>query len=164
MIHTLHRFCYFTSISTNRKQDFMRELNISYRSACLQCSLTDKEISEYIQKNIPIKAAVAHVGRQNDGTWVLGDNSCISRDGEVLSIEESRFVWIGDMYKGVGVASPSLQCNIQLPLTTCQLNLLLETLRGSLQHNFIPCLLVMAGRYCTYHLFPSLKQCVINCG
>ena len=146
---TVCRFCYFTSNSTNRKQDFMRELNLSYRSARLQCSLSDKEIGEYIQENaghLPLKAAVAHVGQQKDATWVLGDNCCISAEGKMLSVEESHYVWIGDIYQGVGVASTSLQCNVELPLTTDPLHVLLECLRDSLQHNFILCLLMIAGR------------------
>ena len=142
------RLCYFTS---NRKQDFMREL--SYRSACLQCSLSDKEISEYIQEkkqkagDIPLKAAVAYVGRQLDGTWVLGEGCCISEGGAAISMEDSRYVWIGNMYKGVGVASTSLQCKVELPLTAVPLMVLFDTLRSSMQHNYIPCLLVIAGRY-----------------
>ena len=81
----------------------MRELNLSYRSACLQCSLSDKEISEYIlEKNrnaghLPLKYAVAHVGHQIDGNWVMSDNCCISKEGHLISIEESQYVWIGDI-------------------------------------------------------------------
>ena len=62
-------------------------------------------------------------------------------------MEDSRYVWIGNMYKGVGVASTSLQCKVELLLTTDPLMVLFETLRSSMQHNYIPCLLVIAGRY-----------------
>lgn len=61
-------------MSTNRKQDFMKELNMSYRTACLHCSLSDKELNEYIQEkkraagDLPVKSAVSHVGLQKDGT------------------------------------------------------------------------------------------------
>lgn len=57
-------------MSTNRKQDFMKELNMSYRTACL----SDKELNEYIQEkkhaagDLPVKSAVSHVGLQKDGT------------------------------------------------------------------------------------------------
>ena len=88
----------------------MKELAMSYRSACLHCSLFDKDLSEYIQwkkrnsGHLPLKYAVAHVGIQEDGTWVVGEDGCISPRGESIPIEESRYVWISNVYSGVGVA------------------------------------------------------------
>ena len=32
-----YRLCYFTSASTNRKSDFVKELSASYKLACLTC-------------------------------------------------------------------------------------------------------------------------------
>ena len=118
------RLCYFTSLSTNRKQDFMRELAMSYHSACLHCSLFDKDLSEYIQwkkrnsAHLPLKYAVAHVGVQEDGTWVVGENGCISPKGEIIPIEGSRYIWTSNVYSGVGVADAAQQCKIELPLTS----------------------------------------------
>ena len=43
------RRCYFTSESTNRKSDYMKEISGSYKLACLQCSFSDKEVAEFIQ-------------------------------------------------------------------------------------------------------------------
>ena len=147
------RLCYFTSLSTNRKQGFMRELAMSYRSACLHCSLFDKDLSEYIQwkkrksGHFPLKYAVAHVGVQEDGTWVVGENGCISPKGESIPIEESRYIWISNVYNGVGVADAAQQCKIELPLTSDPLKSLLDVLRETSQHNFIPSLLLIAGIY-----------------
>lgn len=68
---------------------------MSYRSACLHCSLLDKDLSEYIQwkkrnsGELPLKYAVAHVGVQEDGTWVVGENGCISPKGKGIPMEES---------------------------------------------------------------------------
>ena len=78
--------------------------------------------------------------------WVLGENCCISTEEELMSMEESRYVWIGNMYKGAGIASSSLQCSIELPLTTNPLNELFTILRSCMQHNFLPCLLMIGGR------------------
>lgn len=78
------RLCYFTTGSTNKKADFLRELNSSYKHACLQCSFSDKEVSEFIQYKkrttaaLPVKFAVSHVGMQADGSWVLGSSAHIS--------------------------------------------------------------------------------------
>ena len=115
-----YRLCYFTSISTNRKQDFMKELSVSYRTACLHCSLSDKEYIQDKKRNaghLPLKTAVSHVGQQEDGTCVMGENGCFSACGESIPMETSRFVWIGHLYQGVGVAA-NRQCKIELPLTT----------------------------------------------
>ena len=101
----------------------MRELNGSYKLACLQCSFSDKELSEFIQwkkRNthaLPVKYAVAHVGLQVDGTWVLGSNAYFSPDGKEIAVERCQHVWIGDMYEGMGVAKDAQQCELN-PSTT----------------------------------------------
>ena len=124
---------------------------MSYRTACLHCSLSDKELNEYIQEKkrsagrLPLKNAVSHVGQQDDGTWVLGENGCISAHGESIPMEMSRYVWIGHLYQGVGVAATQ-QCKIQLPLTTDPLKKLLMMLRDSAEHNFVPSVLMLAGK------------------
>ena len=131
----------------------MKELNLSYRFACLHCSLSDKEINEYIQEKkrstglLPVKYAVSHVGIQDDGTWILGANVCISPKGEVVSAEDCCHTWIGDLYSGVGVAAASNQRNIELPLTTDPLRELLSVLEVTAKHNFLPCLLTIAGMF-----------------
>ena len=45
----IFRLCYFTSVSTNRKQDLMKELTLSYNFGCLPCSLSDKDLSDHIR-------------------------------------------------------------------------------------------------------------------
>ena len=147
--------CYFTSASTNRKSDFVKELNASYRLACLTCSFSDKELSEYFQFKkrkaglLPLKYAVSHVGLQEDGTWVLGSNTYFSSDGEAIPAEGSQHVWLGSMFHGTGVASETRQCTIQLPLSTDPLANLLHALRTAMGHNFYSCVLTMAGMLST---------------
>ena len=68
------RSCYFTAESTNKKVEFMKCLNSFYKLACLQCSFSDKEVGECIQRKkrecprLPKKHAVMKVGKQADGT------------------------------------------------------------------------------------------------
>ncbi len=131
---------------------------MSYRSACLHCSFFDKDLSEYIQwkkRNsgpLPLKYAVAHVGVQEDGTWVVGENGCISPNGKHIPIEESHYIWISNVYNGLGVAAAAQQCKIELPLTSDHLRILLGLLREASQHNFIPSLLLIAG-ILIYHYY-----------
>ena len=83
-----YRLCYYTSASTNRKSDFVKELSASYKLACLTCSFSDEELGEYFQHkkrragSIPLKYAVSHVGLQEDGTWVLGSSTYFKFSGE----------------------------------------------------------------------------------
>ena len=143
-------------MSTNGKQDFVRELSLSYR---LHCSLSDKELSEFIQEkkrnsgHLPIKYAVTHVGIQKDGTWVLGADTCINSLGQKISLEDSSYVWIGDIYQGIGVAAESQQCKIAQPLATNPLSELIALLENCLEHNFSPCVLMMAGKF-----FPTITS------
>ena len=122
---------------------------MSHRNACLHC---DKELNEYIQEkkraagDLPLKCAVSHVGLQEDGTWVLGENGYISTQGDSIPMELSHYVWIGHLYQGVGVAA-NQECKIHFPLTTDTLRALLLMLRDSLEHNFIPSVLMLAGKH-----------------
>ena len=116
---------------------------MSYRSACLHCSLYDKDLSEWKKRNsahLPLKCAVAHVGVQEDGTWVVGENGCISPKGEIIPIEGSRYIWTSNVYSGVGVADAAQQCKIELPLTS-------DPLKGVLGIKLLRIILTAHSRY-----------------
>ena len=86
----------------------MKESSASYKVACLQCSFSDKVLSEFIQykkrksKRIPVKHAVSHVGCHTDGTWVMGSNAYFASDG-TMTVEDASYIWIGDLFQGKGV-------------------------------------------------------------
>ena len=42
----------------------------------------------------------------------------ISSAGRLIPLESSKYVWLGDIYKGAGVAAVRDQCKIFLPLST----------------------------------------------
>ena len=100
----------------------MKELNNSYKFACLQCSFADTQLSELIQYkrretgHIPVKHAVSHVGKQDAGMWVLGNNIYISPDEKLVPVSASQHVWLGYMFRGPGVADDNLKCSVNLPL------------------------------------------------
>ena len=158
------RLCYFTAESTNKKADFMKCLNSSYKLACLQCSFSDKEVSEYIQHKkreaamLPRKYAVKRVGKQPDGTWVLSPNVYLSSKGDLIAMEESQYVWIGDVFAGDGVASVVDQCAIELPLTVDPLCALLPELRKHFKHNFFPCVMTMAAGVLSLHYQSMIRK------
>ena len=150
------RICYFTSESTNRKSDFIRELNALNRIYYIQFKKR--------KKKLPVKYAIANVGLQSDGVWVLGSTTYISGKGEEILAEQSKHVWIGDIYHGPGVASSLDQCPIELPLSTEPLTILLLALKKSMKHNFLPCLITMAGAIMALHyqkFIENLKSCPV---
>ena len=46
----MFRECYVTNDAINNKRsEFLRVLNWSFRKGCLQCSFFDKDLNDYIQ-------------------------------------------------------------------------------------------------------------------
>ena len=165
------RRCYFTSESTNRKTDFIKEISASYKHACLQCSFSDRELSEFIQfkkrqsQPIPVKYAVSHVGCHADGTWVLGNNAYFAADGTPITMQDSKYVWIGDIYQGRGVAKEANQCKITEPISTDYLQSMLILLKKTMQHNFFPTVMTISGTIMALHyttFMETMKSCPIT--
>ena len=88
----------------------MQQLNNSFKEGGLTCSFNDYQLSEYIQQKrrkagrIPVKRAVERVGPQRDGTWVLSPSAYISDDGLLIDADHSKYMWIGHLYDGPGIA------------------------------------------------------------
>lgn len=156
--------CYSTNDSVNNKRsDFMRVLNWSYRVGCLQCSFTDKELNEYIQtkkrkKSLCRKSAVQRIGKQHDNLWVLGENIYISSSGCEVTASDTDYVWIGHVFSGQGVPLPSMSSTIDLPLSTEPLGSLLDALNSHLGHNFYPALLLMGSTAFVLHYEEVIKK------
>ena len=59
----------------------MKLVNWSYKVGCLHCAFSDKELCDFIQKkkrsatSITKKYAVEDIGKQPDGSWVLGKDA-----------------------------------------------------------------------------------------
>ena len=127
------------------KNQFIKELNRSYKAGNLSCSLNDRDLVEYFQYKkrksgfIPQKHAVEVPGRQADGTWVLGCNMYFTSRGEPISEEESEYIWIGHLHKGMAIADESLSYSIARPPYSVPpgvvLQRLLLKLQKVLQHN-----------------------------
>ena len=149
----------------------MKEISASYKLACLQCSFSDKELSEFIQfkkrqsQSIPIKYAVSHVGCHADGTWVLGKNAYFTSNGIPITINNSKYVWIGDIYQGKGVAKQVDQCEITEPFSTDCLKSMLCLLQHTMQHNFFPAVMTISGTITALHyttFIETMKSCPIT--
>ena len=124
----------------------MKCLNASYKLSCLQCSFSDKELGEYIQRDstqLPQKFAVQVVGQQSDGSWVLVSNAYLTSSGDSVDLKGSKYIWLDNIFSGPGVASNTEQCSIELLLTTDPLCSLMETLRDCMSYNFMPCVMTL---------------------
>ena len=107
---------------------------------------------------LPRKYAVKRVGQQPDGTWVLSPNVYLSSKGDLIAMQESQYVWIGDVFAGDGVASVVDQCAIELPLTVDPLCALLPVLRKHFKHNFFPCVMTMAAGVLSLHYQSMIRK------
>ena len=147
----------------------MRLINYSYKVGCLQCSFNDKEMNEYIQvkkrrSELQRKRSVHTVGKQGDGTWIFGEDICVSPTGHLLTRIESNYIWISNIYNGPGIPSPTMACKVNLPLSTQPLKRLLSTLSVRLGHNFYSALLLIGAAAYVLHyeeLIKKLRFCPI---
>ena len=156
----------------NKRSDFMRVLNSSYRKGCLQCSFSDKEMNEFIQykkrnSSIDRKKAVQMIGMQDDGTWTLGEGLHVSEDGQNISESECKTSWISNMYQGRGIPHPSKACIISTPYSTQCLETYLALLKKHTEHNFLPSVLIMSATAMVLHyqeFIAKLNFCPIPIG
>ena len=144
-----YRDCYVTNDSINYKRsEFMKVLNRSYRKGCLQCSMVDRELNEFLQFKrrkmiITKKNAGELIGKRKNGCWILGNGVYISPTG--MEISSSEYVWISHIFEGHGVPKLESACSITLPLSTVRLKPFIEILSETLKHNFIPGLLTLGS-------------------
>ncbi len=145
-------------------------MNWSYRVGCLHCAFSDKELCDFVQdkkrkaESVGKKFAVERIGRQRDGTWVLGKGAYFNASGKLLSLKESSFVWISDIFTAPGVAIPSKQCIIQTPLSTVSLVQLMKELECITKHNFFPTVMTIGAMTLVLHyseFLEKLKFCPI---
>lgn len=137
----------------------------------MQCNFSDKELSEFIQfkkhksQPIPVKYAVSHVGRHSYGTWILGNNAYFASDGTPITIEDSTYVWIRDIYQGNVVAKEIDQCSLTRTFSTDCLKSMIHLLKRTLQHNFFPAVMAISGTIMALHyttFVDTMKSCPIT--
>ena len=148
----------------------MRLVNWSYRVGCLHCAFSDKELCDFVQEkkrkqlSISKKYAVETIGKQRDGTWVLGQDAYFNCTGAAISLEESTFIWISNIFNGPGIAPPSKQCMIKFPLSTAPLINILVELECLMKQNFFPTVTMLGAMNLVLHyseLLDNLKFCPI---
>ena len=71
--------------------------------------------------------------------------------GDAIEIEGCKHVWIGDMFKGTGIAASAQKCAIQLPLSTKPLQHLLQVLKSVNETQFLSVCFTMAGTVMALH-------------
>ncbi len=149
--------CFFTSDSSMKKDKFMQQLNHSFMDGGLTCGFNDFQLAEYVQQKIRSSGrisktrSVEQVGIQHDGNWVLGPNVYINADGYLVDPNTSQYVWISHLYEGAGIAKATDASVIELPLSTEPLKRMFELLKLTVQHNFMPALLLLGSCAMSLH-------------
>ena len=151
------------------KQKFLSDLRTTYGYGGLNCSLTDKDLSDFhnfLEKDFHFndpgktKFAATCVGRQwkreNElaGVWVLNPDLHIDAQGRRIPTDESVYTWqpIGGPCIESSYSKSNYKVDIRstvtLPLESKQsLNKLLMQMKSVLKHNFI------AGMLYVYYCF-----------
>ena len=154
-----YRLCYYSMVSLYMKQRFLTEVRSTFGFGGLNCSLTDRDLSDFhnfLEKDFPYtepgrtKQGVNCVGRQVKGEdlqsiWILNPSVHIDGKGALVPLEESNYVWqpiggpcIETCYSKTSTKM-DLRSTITLPLESKQsLNNLLTTMKTVLKHNFVP--------------------------
>lgn len=146
----------------------MQQINFSYSEGGLTCSFNDYQLAEFIQHRrresgqLLVKNAIEHVGRQLDGSWVLGPGLFLDNKGVIQDPSESKYAWIGDLYVGPGIAHHKTACTIYLPLSTRPLQDLYMWAKENMMHNFIPTML-MAGSSCMALHYKTIIETFLFC-
>ena len=74
----------------------------------------------------------------------------LSSDGKLINDNESKYIWISDIFNGLGIPSSSEQCSIEFPLSSDPLRCLMSSLLVHMQHNFMPAVLtILSVNTCT---------------
>ena len=145
-MHSSNSLCYFTSASTNRKSDFIKELSAPMPMQALPVHFWTKSLLiifntrrgrlVYFHRNI--QCHILESRRLGCGYWEMKSS--------LVKMVETYHHLIPSMFGLV----PCLVLHLSIPLSTDLLAQLLNTLHSSMAHNFYPCLLTMAGMY-IYH-------------
>ena len=88
----------------------------------------------------------------------------LTANGLAIEEEERQYIWVGNIYSGPGVALSHEACAIELPLTTDPLCCLVENIKSTIVHNFVPTIMTMASTVLALHyktLLQTLKFCTV---
>ena len=147
-----------------KKEKMMAQINRSHYGGGLTCSFNDYQLSEFIQMKqrcqgkLPMKKAVVEVGPQADGSWSLGPSLHFDNNGQLLDTDQSKYIWIGHLYDGPGIASCNTACPIHVPLSTDPLRNMVTWAKAHLKHNFIPSMLVVGGSVMSLHYSTMVEK------
>ena len=150
--------------SSMRRVNLMKMINESFPTSGFTCSFQDHQLSEFIlikrwtAAPVPTKLSVEDVGPQDEDMWVLVPNVHINSEGESINPTESKYIWIGHLYKGLGVAPDISACNVTLPLTYRPLVDLMEMLQSVMKHNYFPSVFTVAAFFQALHYSTIMKK------
>lgn len=159
--------------AAHKKNDFVTQLSASFGSGGLMCSFNDKELTQYIEykrrtfkrTNREKKQGVLTIGKQPCGKiWVLAENCFIDCNGQLS--KDHVYVWLKKLvtygHTQKDLMLEDLKCSIFKPLSTANLESLLQSLETCLGHNFLSGLLLMGAGAMAFHyktIIDTLRSC-----
>lgn len=142
---------FFISISTMNKDHFMQQLNRSYVEDGLTCGFNDFQLAEFIQqkmRNAGRLVTKKDSAESRSTRWFMGSLGLIS-----TSIQRERLIKASlstcgcYLFDNPGISSQHEACPIKQPLTTESLHALVQYLAATMEHNFIPSLMVLGSAW-----------------
>ena len=148
----------------------------------MSLALSEAHFSLFIQflkedvSSLPIVKAIAHIGEQSSGVWVLNNSIQIDASGQLINENDREYIWLEEAFsdKYGNIALQQLIPLITIPLNTDVLYTYIKKLTASLlycnyvkyycrlienmlQHNFMPLLLILGGMIAGFRYY-SLKS------
>ena len=159
------RLCYVTNDGLHVKNQFIKELNRSYKQGNLLCNFTEKEVTEFFQyKNAdscPVKKPALYPGRQIDGTWVLDGETYINARGEEITIAETNYIWIQHLVAETVQGIHSEPFFVAKPLAVEPLKHMIMSLMDCMNHNSCAALVALAAGALTLH-YETIRDVLSN--
>ena len=110
-------------------------------------------VSSVPTDTLQIQKAVTRIGLQsNHELWVMGEGIQIDAHGEMVPVEYQSHIWLDwSVQQGLGTISlKEVLPTVMVPLTS---RIIHTAFRLLMKHNFIPSILMMAGRIMFFSTF-----------
>ena len=148
--------------SASFRSRFLSQLNNSFGSGGMSLAFNEAQFSSFIQflkqesmGKLAIRKAVAVVGKQSDGVWVLAPDIHINANGDVIPTSLQTHMWMDMIIRdGLGsvTAEEVLPClPSQFDPDTSVLCTIVKNMRVIMQHNFFPAILMAGGAIMALH-------------
>ena len=100
----------------------MKQVNNCFGSFDLTLGLSKNQFSCFFHflredaSSLRTVKAITHIGRQENGTWVLNKETQMAADGEVIPKEDQQYVWLDETFPKKLTKIPLSELTLQVTL------------------------------------------------